>query len=313
MTTSKLSTYSTTAASNNSAAPNGWPEGMLPSDVNNCAREGMARVREWYEDAQWINFGHTIVSSTGTTIVVSGDQTAIYSTYRAIRVNQSASQDGWVTSSTYSAPNTTINITGFTVSSPTLVEVGAITSATSLPINMEMVIYSATFNGTIAAGIINAQTITTATLNATTLGTITTATISTLNVGTLNATSVYLESATQAQMEAGTEAQKPVTPSVMKHGPGVAKAWCVVNTSGASIAVGASHNVASVTRTTGDVFRFTWTTAFSSADYAVVVTPGSAGTTAINATKTATYAEVATTGSVPEVYKISVVAFGDFA
>lgn len=313
MTTSKLSTYSTTAASNNSAAPNGWPEGMLPSDVNNCAREGMARVREWYEDAQWINFGHTIVSSTGTTIVVSGDQTAIYSTYRAIRVNQSASQDGWVTSSTYSAPNTTITVNGFTVSSPTLVEVGAITSATSLPINMEMVIYSASFNGTITAGIINAQTITTATLNATTLGTITTATIDTLNVGTLNATSVAtMGCATQAQMEAEA-ASLPVSPDRVKYSPAACKAWCYVSTSGASITIGASYNVASVTRSTADRFRFTWTTPFSSANYATPATIECVGGAIVGYAKTSTYVEFTTSGSVPEIYNINVAAFGDFA
>lgn len=180
MTTSKLSTYSTTAASNNSAAPNGWPEGMLPSDVNNCAREGMARVREWYEDAQWINFGHTIVSSTGTTIVVSGDQTAIYSTYRAIRVNQSASQDGWVTSSTYSAPNTTITVNGFTVSSPTLIEVGIISSGQSLPQNMEVVLYAPTINGTTTAGAANFSGAVTV---SSTLATTGTATVGALIIG----------------------------------------------------------------------------------------------------------------------------------
>lgn len=308
MTLDKLRSYSISPGSNNSAAPNGWPEGMLPSDVNNCAREMMARLREWYADAEWIDHAPQIVSSTASTIVVSGDWTPTHFVGRAIRVNQSASQAGWISTAVYSAPNTTLGITGFTVSSPTVVEIGSVSSAASLPNNMS-----------ITVGTLSATTITASVLNATTLGTITTASFGTaavsgtLTVGTLNATTVFLGSATQAQMEAGTEAQKPVTPSVMKHGPGVAKAWCVANTSGASITVGASHNVASVTRTTGDVFRFTWTTAFSSADYAVVVTPGSAGTTAINATKTATYAEVATTGSVPEVYKISVVAFGDFA
>lgn len=131
--THKISLYSTTAASNNSAVPDGWPEGMLPSAVNNCARENMARLREWYQDAEWIDHGHTIVSSTASTIVVSGDHTAIYLANRAIKVNQSAAQDGWITSSTYSAPNTTINITGFTVSSPTGVEVGIISSSASFP------------------------------------------------------------------------------------------------------------------------------------------------------------------------------------
>jgi hypothetical protein len=49
---SNISTYSTTAASNNSATPNGWPEGQAPSTVNDCAREMMAGIAKWYKDTQ---------------------------------------------------------------------------------------------------------------------------------------------------------------------------------------------------------------------------------------------------------------------
>lgn len=134
--TEKISDYSTTPASNNAATPNGWPEGQLPSTLNDCNREFAARVREWYEDAEWIDFGHTIVSSTSGSIKVSGDKTGVYTVGRAIRVNQSASQDGWVTASAYSAPDTSITVSGFTVSGPTQVEVGIIKDATSLPTNL---------------------------------------------------------------------------------------------------------------------------------------------------------------------------------
>ena len=130
--TDKLSGYSTTPGSNNAAVPDGWPEGMLPSDVNNCAREGMARVREWYEDAAWINLGHTVVSATSSTIVVSGDQTSFYVAGRALRAD--GTDYGWVSSSTYGAPNTTINVTGFSVSgTPTTVEVGILSASNQIP------------------------------------------------------------------------------------------------------------------------------------------------------------------------------------
>ena len=42
--------YSTTAANNNSASPNGAPEGMGPDTVNNIMREMMARMRSNYAD-----------------------------------------------------------------------------------------------------------------------------------------------------------------------------------------------------------------------------------------------------------------------
>ena len=52
--------WSETAASNNAAAPDGWPEGMLGSAVNNAARELMAAIkRDW-------NRSHVTISSTGS-------------------------------------------------------------------------------------------------------------------------------------------------------------------------------------------------------------------------------------------------------
>lgn len=54
------SNWSEAAASNNAAAPDGWPEGMARADVNNCARENMAAIkREW-------NRSHVTKTSTGS-------------------------------------------------------------------------------------------------------------------------------------------------------------------------------------------------------------------------------------------------------
>ena len=46
-----VSQWSTTASSNNSASPNGAPEGMAPSGVNNVIRENMAAIAKWYSDS----------------------------------------------------------------------------------------------------------------------------------------------------------------------------------------------------------------------------------------------------------------------
>ena len=46
----EIGDWSVTAASNNSAAPNGWPEGMAYSSVNNSAREVMAVIARWHKD-----------------------------------------------------------------------------------------------------------------------------------------------------------------------------------------------------------------------------------------------------------------------
>ena len=44
--------YSTTADDNNSSSPNGMANGCAPSTVNDTWREGIARMKRWYEDCQ---------------------------------------------------------------------------------------------------------------------------------------------------------------------------------------------------------------------------------------------------------------------
>jgi hypothetical protein len=66
-----VSTWSTTAGSNNSAAPDGWAENQLPSTVNNCAREMMAQVATWRQ-----KFGGWMMENVGLTATVgSGNLT----------------------------------------------------------------------------------------------------------------------------------------------------------------------------------------------------------------------------------------------
>lgn len=48
---SEVQSWSGTAASNNSASPDGWPENMAPSGINNSARENMAAIARWFKDS----------------------------------------------------------------------------------------------------------------------------------------------------------------------------------------------------------------------------------------------------------------------
>ena len=107
---SKISTWSTSAASNNSAAPDGFPEGMTPGSVNNAAREVMASIRTQHEDAQWIDFGHTTTHATSTTFTVATDVTGIYDVGRRVKCVDSSTLYGRITASSYSNPNTTITV-----------------------------------------------------------------------------------------------------------------------------------------------------------------------------------------------------------
>lgn len=65
---SNVSQFSTTAASNNSASPNGFPEGMAPSGLNDSARELMAALAKCYKDQNGtITTGGTTTAYTLTT------------------------------------------------------------------------------------------------------------------------------------------------------------------------------------------------------------------------------------------------------
>ena len=108
---SNISAWSKTAASNNAAAPNGWPEGQAPSSVNDCAREGMAAVRTFYENIEWRNWGHTPTRTGNTTFTIPTDVTAIYVTDRRIQCTDATTLYGTIVSSSYSAPDTTITVT----------------------------------------------------------------------------------------------------------------------------------------------------------------------------------------------------------
>lgn len=149
--TNKIKAYSTTPGSNNAASPDGWPEGMAPSGVNNSDREFAARVREWYEDSSWIDYGDTIVSSTTLTVSISGDVTGRFTPARAIRAGQSDSSVGFVVASAYSAPNTSITVSGLDLSGVSQIELGAVKSYSVLPYLAKARATNAT-NQTITAG-----------------------------------------------------------------------------------------------------------------------------------------------------------------
>lgn len=81
-----LKDWSTTAG-NNDQPPDGIAEGAAASSVNNVARERMASIRTWYEDAQWINRGDTITRVSDTVFNVDGvDLTSEYHVGRMVKM-----------------------------------------------------------------------------------------------------------------------------------------------------------------------------------------------------------------------------------
>ncbi len=83
---SKISEWSKTAADNNSASPDGAPEGMAPSGVNDTIRENMAQIRTQWEDAQWFDLGDVPTRTDNDTFTVPGDKTAEYHVGRRLKL-----------------------------------------------------------------------------------------------------------------------------------------------------------------------------------------------------------------------------------
>ena len=84
--------YSTTQADNTTLNGIDTAEGMLPSNLNNAIRALMKNTREWFNDAQWIEYGdgngaYTAAYASGTSFTINGiNVSAIYHVGRRIKL-----------------------------------------------------------------------------------------------------------------------------------------------------------------------------------------------------------------------------------
>ena len=110
--------YSTTQASNTSLNGISVAEGMLPSNLNNAIRALMKNTRDWFNDAQWIEYGdgtgaYTAAYASATSFTIAGvDVTSIYHANRRIKLTATTPGTiyGTISSSSFST-NTTVNVT----------------------------------------------------------------------------------------------------------------------------------------------------------------------------------------------------------
>ena len=129
--------YSTTASSNETVQSTNFAEGMAPSDVNNAARETMANMRSMYNQIGegFVEYGdgdgtYTVTRSDADTITITSsvNLTSLYYAGRPIRILDGGSNTvtGAISSSSYSSPNLTVNLSGISLASgnPTKVELG---------------------------------------------------------------------------------------------------------------------------------------------------------------------------------------------
>ena len=116
--TTNIKNYSTTQASNTSLNSITVAEGMLPSNLNNAIRALMKNTRDWFNDAQWIEYGdgdaaYTAAYVSGTAFTINGgDVTSVYHAGRRIKLIASTPGTifGTISSASFSS-NTTVNVT----------------------------------------------------------------------------------------------------------------------------------------------------------------------------------------------------------
>ena len=110
--------YSTTQANNTTLNTISVAEGMLPSNINNAIRALMKNTRDWFNDAQWIEYGdgdgaYTASYASSTSFTIAGaDVTSIYHANRRIKVTATTPGTiyGTISSSSFST-DTTVNVT----------------------------------------------------------------------------------------------------------------------------------------------------------------------------------------------------------
>lgn len=162
----KWGLWSTTAASNSSTPPDGWPEGQAPSTVNDCAREMMAAIRTGMNDIGqgYIDLGMVPTFVSSTKFTVPGDATPYLPVGTRLRASDASTLYGQVISASFSTNS------AFTVT----LDSGNLTSSlTSIAVS---VIKSGSTNqnipnpfATIVATTLTATTVNAATLNAPTI------------------------------------------------------------------------------------------------------------------------------------------------
>lgn len=109
---SGIKDYSTTPSNNNTAPPNGFPEGMAPASLNDGMRQVMADIRSWYNSPLYRDLGNAPTYVSATSFTIAGDVTATYLVGSRILCYGTimGTLYGTISVSSYSAPNTTITV-----------------------------------------------------------------------------------------------------------------------------------------------------------------------------------------------------------
>ena len=148
--------YSLTPADNNSAPPNGAPEGMLPSGVNDTMRDMMAQIRDCGDGLRDGTYTMTAVKITGGTItgitdLALADGGTGASTAADARTNLAV--PGTAVANTFTAKQTFSNSTGGSSKFPNILETATVSAtAATGTIAFDVITQSVLYYTTNASG-----------------------------------------------------------------------------------------------------------------------------------------------------------------
>lgn len=268
-----IQSWSVTASSNNSAAPDGAPEGMAPSAVNDVMREIMAQVRHWAEQDVSGTWNHDAGAANAyrinpliqPTSYVSG---AIFR-FKAVNANTTLStlQVGTLAAVTIKKITDTDLVSGDILASGIY---GVVYDGTNFQLIDDPSSSVITTRGDVIRGDSSgdAERLALGAANRYLKSDGTDAAWAVLIAASDTAAGI-LEVAVQSEMEAASSNTRAVPPGRVHNHPGVAKGWVVFTVTGFSQA---AYNVTSVDDdATGD-FGVNWATNFSGVHYTVVGT-----------------------------------------
>src|SRR5713226_3040487 len=103
---SKVGTWNTTAGNNNSAPPDGWPEGQPPSTVNDCAREMMAQLKMVAQDAQWFDYAIVPTFVNANSFTVTGNQLSLMAVGNRLKLYDATTIYRYIAAASFTAVTT---------------------------------------------------------------------------------------------------------------------------------------------------------------------------------------------------------------
>lgn len=325
--TKYVNEWSTTAGTNIFTVPDGWPENMQSSQINDTARETLAVIARWEKDTN----GSLLTTGTQPAYAVTLNQTSLAAYYDGMQI----AVDFHATNASATAPTITVNAIG---AADIYWPNGTALTTNEITLGMKALLVHDGTNFQIISytGNAAANSVTGASLaltsqaigdimyyNGTDWAVIAAGTDG-YHLRAKGAAIPVWEAATtvvqavQADIEAETNEDTYIPPDLLKFHPGIAKAWAFVDRSAGTPSLSApDYGVASVTDDGDSNTIVTFSTAFSTAVYSVIVTAISTSTRSAYAHTLATGSVDVTTmnaaGALNDTTDFTIACFGDFA